>query len=79
MDEALKLVISLVGSKRALAAQLGISEQAVGKWQQVPIARAQDVARITGLSLHEIRPDIYPPIYRSGVVGNGMTMTVAAK
>jgi DNA-binding transcriptional regulator YdaS (Cro superfamily) len=79
MDQGLKLAIDVMGSKRALAAAIGITEQSLGAWKRVPAERCQQVAHVTGLSLHDLRPDIYPPIYRSGVVGNGMTMSVAAK
>ena len=77
MNEALKTVIDLVGTKRKLASLLGVSEQSVGRWTRVPLHHVQAVSRITGLSLHDLRPDIYPPVYKGRVVGNGLTISAA--
>jgi len=41
---------------------LGISSQAVSQWKRVPAERVLDVERITGVSRHELRPDIYPAV-----------------
>ena len=51
-----------VGSQIALAEAMGVSPQAVNKWKssRVPAERVLDFERVTGLSRHEIRPDIYP-------------------
>ena len=44
----------------ALAKALGgISSQAVSQWQRVPVERVLDVERLTGISRHKLRPDIY--------------------
>ena len=45
-----------------LAARLGVQRAAVWKWEngRVPAERVLDVERLTGLSRHDIRPDIYP-------------------
>lgn len=44
-----------------IAEQLKIARQAPYAWKRVPPLRVQDVARITGLKPHELRPDLYPP------------------
>lgn len=43
-----------------LAAELGITKQAVHQWRKVPPERAMEVSRLSGMPLHELRPDIYP-------------------
>src|ERR1039458_1173599 len=46
---------------RALARALGkISAQAVSQWQTVPPRRVLEVERVTGVSRHRLRPDLYP-------------------
>ncbi len=50
-----------VGSKSRLATLLGITNQAIGQWQKVPIARVLDVEKFTKVSRCALRPDIYPP------------------
>lgn len=44
-----------------IAETLKIARQAPYAWKRVPALRVQDVARITGLKPHELRPDLYPP------------------
>jgi DNA-binding transcriptional regulator YdaS (Cro superfamily) len=56
----LQRVIEMAGGKRALAARLGISPQAVNQWRQVPHLRAKRVAAIIGVPISRIRPDIWP-------------------
>jgi len=45
----------------AIAERLKIARQAPYAWKKVPPLRVQEVARITGLKPHELRPDLYPP------------------
>ena len=58
---ALELAISVAGSMTALADHLGITPQAVARWRNVPAARCLEVERLTGISRHQLRPDIYGP------------------
>lgn len=44
-----------------IAEALKIARQAPYGWKRVPALRVQQVARITGLKPHELRPDLYPP------------------
>lgn len=65
MDKSADLIdraADVVGGQRALAEAMGISPQAVNKWKssRVPAERVLDFERVSGLSRHEIRPDIYP-------------------
>lgn len=46
---------------RPLAAALGISYQAIHKWQQIPAKRVLEIERLRGISRHVLRPDLYPP------------------
>jgi DNA-binding transcriptional regulator YdaS (Cro superfamily) len=46
----------------ALAKALNISPAAVNQWfiaKQVPIRRAVQISKMTGLTLNELRPDIF--------------------
>jgi hypothetical protein len=52
------------GMQTRIAHELGCSQAAVWKWWDtgiVPAERVLGVERITGISRHVIRPDIYPP------------------
>ena len=44
----------------ALARALGLAGASVAQWRSVPPARIGEVARATGLSLAELRPDLQP-------------------
>lgn len=48
------------GSLAKLADDLGVTRAAVAKWRQVPASRVLKVAELTGLTRHELRPDLYP-------------------
>jgi len=48
------------GGPAGLASKLKLSKQAVSKWQRVPHKRVLAVEKLTGISRHDIRPDIYP-------------------
>lgn len=49
------------GIKRSdLARKLGVTAGAVWQWSKVPAERVLEVERVTGISRHELRPDIYP-------------------
>lgn len=65
--EALERAIMNVGSGRAFVAALKeqrdrkITPQAVSAWTRVPAHWVLDVEAISGVSRHELRPDIYGP------------------
>ena len=52
--------VTKVGTVSELARQLGIRHPALYKWRQVPAERVLKLEQITGISRHDIRPDIYP-------------------
>lgn len=60
MADALTLAKKVAGGPGKLGAALGISSAAVSQWSEVPPRRVLDVERITGVSRHLLRPDLYP-------------------
>ena len=48
-----------VGGVKPLAAKLGITPQAIYQWTEVPLERAADIERISGIARNELRPDIF--------------------
>lgn len=60
MDEALERAIIGAGGLVKLAESLGISKQAVSQWDKVPPLRVLAVEQASGISRHELRPDLYP-------------------
>lgn len=45
-----------------LARGIGVNKSTVTRWDRrnVPAERVLDVERITGISRHDLRPDLYP-------------------
>lgn len=63
MENNMQKAASAAGGNSALAREFGISPQAVQQWcasGRPPAERVLDVERITGVSRHDLRPDIYP-------------------
>lgn len=58
--EALDRAIKAVGGLAGLATPLGISMQAISQWEEVPPLRVLAVERVSGISRHDLRPDLYP-------------------
>ena len=44
-----------------LAKSLGLTVQAVGQWERIPPERCLAVEAATGVSRHDLRPDVYGP------------------
>lgn len=67
-SEALELAKSAAGGASGLATRLkgsspdakGISPQAVSQWRRAPSGRVLAIEAATGVSRHDLRPDIYP-------------------
>ncbi len=59
---AVTLAIRQAGGKRAVASALGVSYEAVRKWEAhgLPAERVLKVEKLSGVSRHLLRPDIYP-------------------
>ncbi|MBK1793391.1 helix-turn-helix domain-containing protein [Devosia sp. WQ 349] len=59
METALERAKEALGGPAGLAKALGnITSQAISQWRQVPHDRVIDVERVTGISRHELRPDL---------------------
>lgn len=59
-DTPLHRAIKEAGGLTRLATSLGITKQAVAQWDEVPPLRVLGVERASGVSRHELRPDLYP-------------------
>jgi DNA-binding transcriptional regulator YdaS (Cro superfamily) len=62
--EALRRAVEAIGGQAATARLLGITQPAVSLWlskgQVLPAEHVLTVERETGVSRHDLRPDIYP-------------------
>ena len=59
MKRITKKAIRAAGGPAELGRKLGISWQAVSKWDKVPPLRVLAVERASGVPRYELRPDIY--------------------
>lgn len=61
------------GQATRIAKALGITHSAVLQWaeRQVPAERALDVERLTGISRHVLRPDVFGPPPEGEPAANG--------
>lgn len=60
MENVCEIAKEKAGGPAALAKALGgLTSQAVSQWRKVPPERVLDVERITGISRHELRPDVF--------------------
>jgi DNA-binding transcriptional regulator YdaS (Cro superfamily) len=60
-SSALQEAVRRKGSVSALARAIGVRPQAISQWDRVPADRVIAVEKETGVSRHELRPDLYPP------------------
>jgi len=60
MNEAIASLAEKVGGITKLAALIGVQHQSIYSWRRVPAERVLDIERITGVSRHDLRPDLYP-------------------
>lgn len=63
-SEALKEAVQLAGGQNAMARNLGVSQASIWRWinenMQSPAEYVLRIEELTGVSRHELRPDIYP-------------------
>jgi DNA-binding transcriptional regulator YdaS (Cro superfamily) len=57
----LAAAIAKVGTAAELGRQVGVSRFAVQQWKEIgiPAVRVPAVSRLTGIPLHELRPDLF--------------------
>lgn len=72
---ALDRAIEAAGSQLALANALGIKSPSISGWYdrgKVPVERVLAIETATGVSRHELRPDVFgpPPANPEGEVAN---------
>jgi DNA-binding transcriptional regulator YdaS (Cro superfamily) len=51
----------LAGGNRFLALRYGLSSPAVAQWMVCPPERVLDIEQLSGVSRHELRPDVFGP------------------
>jgi DNA-binding transcriptional regulator YdaS (Cro superfamily) len=61
MDKLRQFFDESRGRRSALAEALGISPSAISMWTAVPAERVLEIERLTGVSRHELRPDVFGP------------------
>jgi DNA-binding transcriptional regulator YdaS (Cro superfamily) len=66
-NEIIDRVFEAAGSGRRLAKLLDVSPQAVSQWRSIPLRRAAEIERLTGIKLHELRPDVFDAPAGEGV------------
>ncbi|WP_097141334.1 transcriptional regulator [Rhizobium subbaraonis] len=49
------------GGVVSLARALGIKHASLYSWPRVPAERVLEIERLTGISRHELRPDVFGP------------------
>ena len=47
------------GMQAKIAAGIGLTTQAVGQWEVIPLKRVPQVERVTGIPRHKLRPDFH--------------------
>lgn len=59
-----------VGGVPKLARKLGVSRQAIYQWTEVPVERAADLERVTGIPRSRFRPDVFKGAARTEAKGS---------
>lgn len=59
MIEIVAKAAEKAGGVVALARELGIKHTAMYSWKRVPAERVLEIERVSGISRHELRPDLY--------------------
>lgn len=60
MEEICEKAKTIAGGPAALAKAIGgLTSQAVSQWKKIPAERVLDVESVTGISRHDLRPDVF--------------------
>lgn len=81
MIEIVEKASKKAGGVVALARHLGIKHTSLYSWRRVPAERVLEIEEHTGISRHELRPDIFGPVSTNpahDVQGNGRAAIAAA-
>lgn len=60
-EPSLEAALKRIGGPTKLAKLLGIGPSAVTQWRRVPAERVPELARLTNIPRHELRPDLWEP------------------
>ncbi len=58
-ETPLQRAIRLAGGSRKLAEKLNVTRQAVEQWAECPPTRVLELERLSDVSRHELRPDVF--------------------
>lgn len=58
-SKGLQKAIDACGSISALAKKIGVKYQSVQQWEDVPPERVPAVSEASGVTKHELRPDLH--------------------
>lgn len=61
MEQLIEWLNAERGRRGKLALALNITSGALSQWKQVPADRVIAVERVTGISRHVLRPDVFGP------------------
>lgn len=60
MEQICTRAKEVAGGPAAISKVLGdVTPQAVSQWKRIPADRVLEMERITGISRHELRPDVF--------------------
>jgi len=61
-NEVLEIIKDKLGGAKGVSEALGdLTPQAVSLWKEVPVKRVLRLQELTGISKHQMRPDIFGP------------------
>lgn len=60
MNTLLAKCAEAAGGIARLADALGMKHQSFYSWKRIPAERVLELERVTGISRHVLRPDLYP-------------------
>lgn len=57
--DQIKALVLQAGGPRYVAGRIGMSRQAVAKWERVPAEHVRLLEALTGVAAEKIRPDVF--------------------